>query len=159
MTIDLILKINRYHYNSFSSVLIGLLLLDETEETSSTFNNLRSITNRLSFLFIWFRIEEFSTKLTYLLYTLLRYTKPSVPLSSLGKDKVLNISKANDLKLSSCSRLELSVIFIYNILVRIVITIDMEQVITEMLSCDMKGSLPTLNEPEKTLNIMVGISK
>jgi hypothetical protein len=35
----------------------------------------------------------------------------------------------------------------------------MEQVITEMLSCDMKGSLPTLNEPEKTLNIMVGISK
>ena len=97
MTIYLILKINRYHYNSFSSVLIGLLLLDEIEEASSTFNNFGSMTNRLSFLFIWFRIEEFSTKLTYLLYILLRYTKPSMPLFSLGKDKVLNISKANDL--------------------------------------------------------------
>ena len=80
-----------YHYNSFSSVLIGLLLLDEIEEPSSTFNNLGSMTNRLSFLFIWFRIEEFSTKLTYLLYTLLRYTKPSVPLSSLGRLRLEDI--------------------------------------------------------------------
>jgi len=35
----------------------------------------------------------------------------------------------------------------------------MEQVITEMLSCEMKGSLPTLNEPLKTLKTIVGISK
>jgi hypothetical protein len=136
--------------------------LDEIDEPSSTFNNLGSMTNRLSFLFILLRIEEFSTKLTYLLYTLLRYTNPSVPLSSLGKDKVLNMSKANDLKdiANSCSWLEFSVIFIYNfILDKMVITIDMEQVITEMLSWFMNGSLPTLNEPLKTLNMIVGISK
>ena len=57
---DLRLKISRYYYKSFSSVLIGLLLLDDKDEPSSTFNNLGSITNRLSFLFIWFRIEKFS---------------------------------------------------------------------------------------------------
>ena len=38
-------------------------------------------------------------------------------------------------------------------------TIDIEQVITEMLSWFMNGSLPTLNEPLKTLNMIVGISK
>jgi len=48
--IDLISKTKNYAiYKSFSSVLIGLLLLDDKDEPSSTFNNLGSITNRLSF--------------------------------------------------------------------------------------------------------------
>jgi hypothetical protein len=40
-----------------------------------------------------------------------------------------------------------------------VITIDTEHVMTDIISWPIKASLPTLNEPEKTLNIMVGISK
>ena len=47
---DLRLKISRYYYKSFSSVLIGLLLLDDKDEPSSTFNNLGSITNRFFFI-------------------------------------------------------------------------------------------------------------
>ena len=40
-----------------------------------------------------------------------------------------------------------------------VITIDTEHVMTDIISWDINGSLPTLNEPLKTLNIIVGISK
>ena len=52
MIIDLTMKINHYPYKSFSSRIIGLLPFDDKEEPSSKFNNLGSITNKLSFLLV-----------------------------------------------------------------------------------------------------------
>jgi len=44
------MKINHYLFNSFFSCLNGLVPFDDKDESSSTFNNLGSMTNRFFFI-------------------------------------------------------------------------------------------------------------